>query len=289
MSRRQFRGRQEFGARLRRLRLEAGLTGTGLAEVLGWAQSKVSRIETGKQTTTTTTTTGDVRAWAAAVRAPPGLVEDLVADLRSLRVEHAAWHRQLRTGHAPRQRALIALEAAARLDRTFQPLFIPGLLQTAEYARYVLTGLTRLRETPNDVELAVRLRMKRQEVLYDPDKRFRFLLTEAALRNLVGPAATQRRQLDRLLMLGGLDTVELAVIPFGIQLPVVMHHAFSIEDEDLVLVETFSAELSLRDRDDVALYGQVFELLWDVAHHGEAAIEIVTRVIRGLQAVEGRQ
>ena len=136
MSRRQFRGRQELGARLRRLRLEAGLTGTNLAEVLGWAQSKVSRIETGRQSTTT----GDVRAWAAAVQAPPGLVEDLIADLRSLRVEHAAWRRQLRAGHAPRQRTLIALEAAARLDRTFQPLFIPGLLQTAEYARYVLTA-----------------------------------------------------------------------------------------------------------------------------------------------------
>src|SRR5262249_35017400 len=156
------------------LRLDAGLTGTELASVLGWAQSKVSRIETGRQSTTAE----DVRAWTAAVQAPPELVGDLIADLHSLRAEYAAWRRQLRAGHAPKQRALIALEAAARLDRTFQPLFIPGLLQTAEYARYVLAGLTALRETPNDVELAVRLRMRRQEVLSDPDKRFRFLLTE---------------------------------------------------------------------------------------------------------------
>jgi len=279
LSRRQFRGRQEFGARLRQLRQEAGLTGTELAVALGWAQSKVSRIETGKQSTTT----DDVRAWTAVVRAPPSLVDDLIADLRSLRVEHAAWRRQLRAGHAPKQRALIALEAAATLDRTFQPLFIPGLLQTADYARHVLAGLTRPRETPNDIELAVRLRMKRQEVLYDPDKRFRFLLTEGALRNQVGPTATQRRQLDRLLMLGGLDTVELAVIPFGVELPVVMHHAFSIEDDDLVLVETFSAELSLRDRDDVALYVRVFETLWEAALHREAARQFTLRVAKELQ------
>lgn len=58
-----FHGRQEYGASLRRLREEAGLTGSQLAASLHWAQSKVSRIETGKQSATT----DDVVSWVRAV------------------------------------------------------------------------------------------------------------------------------------------------------------------------------------------------------------------------------
>ena len=273
---RSYRARQEFGARLRRLREDAALTGKQLAVQAGWAQSKVSRIETGRQSVTA----DDVRAWANATGAPPDLLADLIADLRTLRVEHAAWRRQLRRGHAPKQRALIALEASATLDRTFQPDLVPGLLQTPDYARHVFTSLATLRDTPNDIEPAVRLRAQRQAVLYDQTKRFRFLVTEAALRAQIGPPTVQRGQLDRLLTLMTFDTVELAVIPLSAQLPIVMHHGFSIEDEDLVLVETFSAELQLRDPDDIALYAKVFDLLWEIAEEGDNAVRCVKKIAR---------
>lgn len=275
---RSYRGQREFGARLRRLREEAGQTGKQLADRAGWAQSKVSRIETGRQSVKT----DDVRAWAAATGASNELLEDLLADLRSLRVEHAAWRRQLRGGHGPKQRALIALESSATLDRTFQPDLVPGLLQTPDYARHVFTALAALRDTPNDIEAAVRLRMQRQVVLYDRTKQFRFLLTEAALRAQIGPPAVQRGQLDRLLVLMSLDTVEVAVIPLTARLPVVMHHGFSIEDEDLVLVETFTAELQLRDTDDVALYSKLFDLLWGAAQDGDRAAQLVRSVATDL-------
>lgn len=163
---RSYRGRLEFGARLRRLREDAGLTGTQLAEGAGWAQSKVSRIETGRQGVKTE----DVRAWVDITGAASAVLADLLADLRTLRVHHASWRRQLQAGHAPKQRALIALEASATLDRTFQPDLVPGLLQTPDYSRHVLAALALLRETPNDVEPAVRLRMQRQAVLCDSDQ-----------------------------------------------------------------------------------------------------------------------
>lgn len=278
-----YRGRQEFGARLRRLREDAGLTGQQLARQAGWAQSKVSRIETGRQSVRS----DDVRAWVAAVGASPESLEDLLGDLRTLRVEHAAWRRQLRGGHAPKQRALIALEATATLDRTFQPDLIPGLLQTPDYARHVFTALAALRETPNDIEAAVRTRLQRQAVLYDQTKQFRFLLTEASLRAQLAPPSVMRGQLDRLLVLLELETVELAVIPLSARLPVVMHHSFSMEDEDLVLVETFSAELQLRDPDDVALYGKVFDLLWNAALVGSSAAGAVRAAVALVPPAEG--
>ena len=178
--------REQFGNRLRLLREQSRLNGKQFAEALGWAASKVSRIETGRQTARA----NDVSAWVEAVGGSAELLEDLLTELRSVRFEYATWKRQLRAGTAPRQRASIGLEASATSIRAFQPAMVPGLLQTAEYARQVLSNLVTLHCTPNDVVEGVRARLQRQEALYDPDKHFRFLLTEAALRYQPGPAST---------------------------------------------------------------------------------------------------
>lgn len=275
-----YRAREAFGDRLRLLREDAGLNGKQLAARLGWSQSKVSRIELGKQTATT----GDISSWAKAVDAPSRVLDELLTDLRSLRVEHAAWRRQLRAGTAPKQRAVMALEAATTWKRVFVVDLVPGLFQTPDYARHVFAGLTSTRHTPDDVAMAVRVRMQRQEVLYDLTKRFQYLVTEAALRALVCPLPTLRAQLDRLLVLSALDNVEFAIIPLTARLPVTMHHGFSIFDESLVLIETFSAELSLRDADDIALYVEVFEELWNVALHGEEGRQFIARLAQELVA-----
>jgi transcriptional regulator with XRE-family HTH domain len=273
-----YRARQQFGDRLRRLREDAGFNGKQFATSLGWAASKVSRIELGKQTAST----DDVITWAKTVGAPSELVDDLLAELRNVRFEYVAWSRQLRAGMTPRQRASVGLEAAATTIHAFEADVVPGLLQTADYARHLLTRLVTFRELPDDVERGVQTRMRRQEVLYDPGKRLRFLLTEAALRYQPCPRATLRGQLDRLLAVFGLATVELAIMPFGTELPVVPNHGFWIFDDDLVLVETLSAELSLRDADDVDLYTRYFNLLWDIALRDDDARQFVGRLAQDL-------
>jgi transcriptional regulator with XRE-family HTH domain len=271
-----YRAREEFGLRLRRLREEAGLNGKQLAAQLGWAQSKVSRIETGKQEVST----DDVVGWVGTVGAE-ALVDDLLDELRTVRVEYEAWSRRLRTGLGALQRSGAALDAETSHLRAFEPDIIPGLLQTADYARHVLTAVASLRSrTTLEVIDSVRARMRRQDVLYDTTKRFQFLITEAGLRFHVCPPATLRAQLDRLLAVAGLETIQLAVIPFEAQLPISPSHGFWIFDDRLVQIDTFSAELSLRDADDVALYLELFELLWGVALHGSDAQRLVARIIR---------
>jgi transcriptional regulator with XRE-family HTH domain len=267
-------GRVGFGNRLRRLRQDAELSGKQLAERLGWPASKVSRLEHGRQTASI----DDVRAWAAAVAAPEPVRDELVADLRSLRVEYATWRRQLRSGFAPRQRAGRVLEAATSLIRAVETALVPGLLQTADYARHVYHGLATLRDGPYDIEAAVQERMRRQEVLYESDRRFRFLLTEAVLRTRVCPPAVLRAQLDRLLAVSGLDNVDVAVIPFTTSVPKAPTHGFWIFDDTLVLVETVNAELAIRDPDDVALYERLFEMYWEVADQGPDAARLITAV-----------
>ncbi len=260
------------------LREEARLTGKDLAARLGWAQSKVSRLENGKQTATIE----DVEAWAQAVRASAEQYDALVAALRSMRFEYATWKHQLRSGTARRQRANLPLEASATLVRVFVPDMVPGLLQTAEYARNVFARLVNLHGIPNDVEEGVRTRLRRQLVLYDPAKHFRFLLTEAALRYCICPPSVQRGQLDRLLAAAGMDTITLAIIPFTATLPVVPSHAFTMFDETVVLVETIGAELAFKATEEKALYADVFERLWKVGVQNRHAADLINKVIEEL-------
>ena len=276
-----YQARAEFGARLRRLREEAGLNGKQLAAQLGWAASKISRIETGKQTATPE----DVTAWAEVTGTDQALIDDLLADLRTVRFEYATWTRQFRAGTAARQRVSVEIEGTATTMRALETTVIPGLLQTADYARHVLGTMVAMRDVPDDVAEGVRLRMRRQEVLYDPDKHFRFLLTEAALRTRTCPPTALRGQLDRLLALAGVDTVDLAVLPFDLKLPVVPSHGFWIFDEDIVLIETLSAELTLRDSDEVALYDRIFGMLSNVAIRGDELAVFLRELIEGLRHV----
>ncbi|MQA15200.1 MAG: helix-turn-helix domain-containing protein [Pseudonocardiaceae bacterium] len=268
--------RTAFGHRLRVLRVDAGLSGKEFAERLGWAPSKVSKLEHGHQTATTS----DVTVWTAALGAPQEVRDALLADLRSLQVEYATWRRQFRTGgFGRRQRAALPLESSSSLIRVFETDVVPGLLQTPQYARHLFTRLAEFRGLATDVEEAVRTRMHRQQLLYEPGRQFRFLLTETAMLSRVCPTTVLRAQLDRLLVLADLDTVDLALLPLDTPLPHPTWHGFWIYDDTLLLAETPTAELSLRDADDLATYQRLFESLWDVATHGSAALSALRRLI----------
>src|SRR6185312_4649887 len=109
---------------------------------------------------------------------------------------------------------------------------VPGLLQTADYARLRLAENVEFHEAPgDDLEDALLMRMRRQQVLYDRGKRFRFIVTESVLRMLLCPVDVMRGQLDRLTALIGLGNVELGVIPNGAALPLAPLHGFVMFDD----------------------------------------------------------
>ncbi|WP_028938765.1 helix-turn-helix domain-containing protein [Pseudonocardia spinosispora] len=264
-------GRTGFGNRLRRLRQDAELSGKELAGQLGWPASKVSRLENGRQTAST----DDVHAWTKALDVSEDVRDELVKDLRSLRVEYATWRRQLSSGFAPRQRAGVVLANATAEFRGLTTSIVPGLLQTADYARHVFLGLAPLHADTTDVEEAVRTRMRRQEVLYQPERHFRIVVTESSLRARPCPLPILRAQLDRLLALSGLQNLQLAVLPSDARLPTSAKHSFWMYDQNLVLVETFSAELAIRDREDIELYERLFEAFWSAALHDQQAFDFI--------------
>lgn len=269
--------RNALGQRLRELRQQAGLTGKQLAESLAWPPSKVSKLENGRQVPTD----GDIRAWTRATYSE-GQSEALLTSLHTLEIQHAEWQRQLKMGLKPHQDEIAGLDAKTRLFRAFEPTFVPGLLQTGEYARARFAQSITLFKVKNDIDEAVQARIKRQDVLYRPDKRFHFVLTEATLRYRLCTPEVMLGQLDRLISFSALPNVRLGVIGFEKRYVIAPAHGFWLLDSDWVMVETFSAELNLAQPPEIELYGKVFDQLAAVASYGRTARAIITRVIDGL-------
>ncbi|MCZ7456951.1 helix-turn-helix domain-containing protein [Streptomyces sp. WMMC940] len=269
--------RDALGKRLRELRTAVKLSGRALAESLSWPPSKVSKLENGRQTPTD----DDIRDWTRATNSE-GETEALLASLHTLEVQHAEWQRQLRVGLKPHQQEIADLDAKTRLFRAFESTFIPGLLQTAEYARYRFAQSITVFKVRNDIDEAVAARVQRQDILYRPDKRFHFVLTEAALRYRLCPPEIMLGQLDRLVSFSQLPNVKLGIIGFETAYVVAPAHGFWILDADRVMVETFSAELNLAQPQELALYSGIFDNLAGVASYGRSARAIINRVIDDL-------
>lgn len=260
--------RQELAALLRTARLDRGLSGQELADVLDWSQSKVSKIENGR----TRPSTSDVEAWLDACHAPQEvarrsleLTEAALVESRHWRAVHA---RGLRSG----QDGVRTLEQRADTVRSFQPSLVPGLLQTAEYARQVLSAVNISGQ--RDVPEAVAARMRRQEALYDPERRFEFTLTEAALRWHLHDADLLPAQWDRLLSIATLTNVVLRVLPLASPLGRLQSNGFllfEIPDEPTVIVETFTRELALTESEEVGQYRHIHAVLTEHALDEEAS------------------
>ncbi|MDN3054481.1 helix-turn-helix transcriptional regulator [Streptomyces sp. SRF1] len=272
--------RVALGARLRELRASCPggrLTGTQLAERLGWPHSKIYKLENGRQTATAE----DLRAWATATDQPEA-AEELLSRLNGLESHVRSWRRQLAGGLKPVQDTINAEHQRSTTLRGWQNCVVVGMLQTPDYARAVLTRNADLHKSPRDTEAAVRGRLRRQEGLYDARKRYHIIMWEGALRARVCPPSVLAAQLDRLTGIVGLDTVELGIVPFAAPLKIQPANGFWIHDERLVLVEDWHAELWINDADSIALYLRAWNTLRESAVFGADAQRLINDARRAL-------
>lgn len=260
--------RRRLSEALRRLRTAAGLTGHQLAEQAGMSQSTVSRVELGQSVLTIS----EVEAWARAAGASVVQRRELRELAEAVATETTAWRKAIRRGLPRLQREVRELEASAGTIRNYQPVLIPGLLQTAEYARRLVTaGYPSGRP---DITAAIAARMERQGILYDERKRLELVIAEAALRSRLGPPQVMLAQLDRIATVGTLHNVFIGVIPQTAELVPWHAHGFVIfddrGDQDAVVeVETLTAGITITDPDDVEAYRRAFAVLREAAVFGE--------------------
>jgi transcriptional regulator with XRE-family HTH domain len=282
------RARQRrLGGELRGLRDLAGLSGRDLARQLGISQSKVSRIEAG----TTLPSLPEVKAWATAVGASVEVREWLIDTTEAAFTEVHPWRTALGV-RTHLQDEVRERELRAKTSRVFQPSVVPGLLQTADYARRVFGMFQAKVYTDEGLAAAVAGRLHRQLALYEHGRRFEFLITEAALRWRPGPAATLLAQLDRIFSVSTLENVSIGLIPFTKPATVYTSHGFVIyaadEESDqgtIATVETIHAQLIIHSPDDVRLYEERWSMLRKMAVFDDEARAFLTMLgteIRGM-------
>jgi hypothetical protein len=241
---------------------------------VGWHESKVSKIETGDRSPSE----ADLRAYCAHANATDQLA-DLVATVRYIESAYVEYKRLLHTGTKRRQQHAVTLAEQTKLMRYYEPVLIPGILQTAEYAEAVLRRVTEFYRIPNDVDEGVAKRLEQQKVLYHGDHRFHILITEQSLSTTVGNDAVMTGQLDRLLAVMGLPRMLFGVVPSDAEWLTPATN-FVMFDDRMVLVEAITAELKITQPREVALYARAFETLASQSVTGDAARGLIRRAIQ---------
>lgn len=202
--------RMMLGARLRRLRESRGITLEEAGRTIRASHSKISRLELGR--------TGIKQRDVADLLALYGV--DDPAELSSLldlakRANTPLWWQSYSDVVPPWFETYLGMEQAAVEIRSYEVQFVPGLLQTAGYARAVAS--LDVGDTPDAViERRVELRMKRQRLLHRPTApRFRAVIDEAVLRRPIGGHETMREQLRHLLELTEAPHITIQILPFS--------------------------------------------------------------------------
>lgn len=249
-----------LGGRLRRRREAAGVTPEQAGAAIGVSAATIAALERGS--------VGFAEHEVVDLLARYGVVrgDDLAGFLAlARRADEPGWwerYHDLLPGWAE---TYIGLEQAASLIRTYEMQFVPGLLQTPDYARAVIRLA---HDDPCEVDRRVELRIRRQSLLGTPGgPRLWAVVDEAALRRPLGSPALGRAQLDHLIALSARPGVRLQVAPFHFGGYAAAGGPFTIlrfaepDLPDIVHLEQLTSALYLDRRSDVEQYAQVMDRL----------------------------
>jgi transcriptional regulator with XRE-family HTH domain len=270
-----------LGAQLRRLREGSGLTTAEAGEAIRATHSKISRLERGRCAAKQRDVADLLSLYGVTDQDER---EKLLALSREASVP--GWWQQY-SDVLPRWLELyVGLEKAASVIRTYEVQFVPGLMQTEDYARaVVLTGNAHV--PAGEVERRVTLRMERQRLLTQPGApELWAVLDEAALRRAPAGPAMLRAQLEHLLELTGLPNVTLQVVPFRVGLHAAAGGPFTIlrfpelDLSDVVYLEQLTSAVYLDQPHDVAGYLAVMDQLCVQAATGAASKDMLRAFLR---------
>jgi len=273
--------RMLLGAQLRRLREAKGVS----REDAGWAirasESKISRMELGRVSFKERDVADLLTLYDVVDEGERGLLLALTHE-----ANEPGWWQPYADLLPTWFQVYLGLEAAATLIRTYEVQFVPGLLQTDEYARAVIAlgyGDTGVRE----IDRRVGLRMARQHVLTrsDPPQLWA-VVDEAVLRRPIGGRKVMRAQIEALVEASRLPNVRLQVIPFDAGGHSAVGGAFAIlrfpaqDLPDVVYIEHLTSALYLDKREDVDQYAAAMGRLFIEAKPPDRTAEILDALIR---------
>jgi transcriptional regulator with XRE-family HTH domain len=270
-----------LGTQLRRLREAQGITREDAGYRIRASESKISRMELGR----VGFKERDVADLLTLYGVDDGNERDALVTLAREANAPGWWH-QYADVLPDWFQTYVGLEEAASVLRVYEVQFVPGLLQTADYARAVMTrgwpGAP-----PEDIERRVSMRITRQELLTKHGgPRLWAVVDEGALRRPVGSPEVFRSQLEHLIRVTQDARITLQVTPFGTGGPIAEAGAFTImrfpeEDlPDVVYLEQLTSALYLDKRDDVERYSEVMERLSVESEPPERTADILRGLLR---------
>jgi Domain of unknown function (DUF5753)/Helix-turn-helix domain len=270
-----------LGAQLRRLREAKGITLEEAGHKIRASHSKMSRLELGR--------VGFKDRDVADLLTEYGVHDEQERDmLRALARQASArgWWHVYADVMVPWFEAYVGLEEAASTVRAYEVQFVPGLLQTENYARAV-TMLGYADAPAEEIERRVKLRMARQRPLHGDDPlQLWAVVDEALLRRPLGGPAVMREQVQYLIEVTAMRNVTLQVIPFNSGGHAAAGGPFSIlrfaerDLPDVVYLEQLTSALYLDKRDDVDHYLAVMERLCLEAEPAASTPEILNKILR---------
>ncbi|MGA4842642.1 helix-turn-helix domain-containing protein [Streptomyces sp. G45] len=276
-------GQVVLGRRLQDLRERAGLKRDEAARVLRVAPATVRRMETAEVALKIPYLQLLLKAYGVA---------DDEADAFVALAEEAnkpGWWQRFHDILPNWFSMYVSLEGAASLIRSYEPHFVPGLLQTEDYARGVLLSGAIGQTRPEDIERYIALRMERQTLLTREDApRLWVVMDETALRRPVGGPEVMRGQLDRLIEAVELPYVTLQVAPFaagphpGTFGPFVLFRFAMAELPDMVYSEYLTGAVYLDARTEVATHLEVMDRMAAQAATAQRTKEILRDVRKEL-------
>lgn len=272
--------RRRLGFELRRLREAADLNIDQVAKALECSDSKISRIETGR----VSATPRDVRDMLELYQVSNEQRDALIQIAREAR-QKGWWHEY---NDVPIVPAYVGLEVAAASVRVYDPLLVPGILQTVEYAEAVIRSV--FPKLPREeIERRAELRMTRQSLLTQDDPLMLWVvLDEAVLHRLAGECAVAREQLHRLIEKAKLPNVTLQVLPFAAGMHAGVDGAFTIigfdepADPDLVFLEHAAVALYLETAEEVDRFALLFDQLRGAALDPGASADFIAALAKEL-------
>ncbi|TQL75442.1 helix-turn-helix protein [Stackebrandtia endophytica] len=277
--------RMLLGAHLRKLREERGISRKDAGWEIRSSDSKISRMELGRVSFKERDVEDLLKHY--------GVVEPELTRLIQLArdANNPGWWHRFGEVLPNWFQSYLGLEATASLIRTYEIQFIPGLLQTKDYARAVVM-LGHGFAGREEIEQRVNLRVSRQEVLFREKNppRLWAVLDEAALRRPLGSIDVMRAQLERLIEIAELPNVQIQIIPFSAGGHAAAGGAFTmlrfqdVDLPDIVYLEQLTSALYLDKREDVDLYTASMEHLCVQAEEPRRTPELLSSILKDLTA-----
>ncbi|ARQ71514.1 helix-turn-helix domain-containing protein [Streptomyces marincola] len=281
--------RLQLGSELRSLRLAAGLKASQVVRKLLWSPSKLTRLETGENSSVEQ---ADVMALCEIYGAGEETRARLTGYAAVTKTRRDWWQSpEYRPAIRPVFKAFLGLEATATALHNYEPEFVPGLLQTEDYVR-VIHERAHQGLSPEEVDRLVAVRMTRQEVLRRKDSPLRLtaIINEAVLRRHVGGPDLMRGQLAHIVEVAEeLPHVRVQVVPFSAGAHAGMNGKFAVlhfpegaAPKSIVYMENLADAWVGRREPDIARFTDAFTDLQALAPGPQESLRMIKEAIKEL-------